>query len=146
MIKDKDVNLYLKKRQEVEAPNHHDLLPTQLREERLKQLKLDNLIGPELKKVFDTQIRSFDNYQLNLRVYIPFENEKNKKTPIILFFHGGGFVMGNLDTHDYPCRCISKYSQMIVVAVDYRLAPENKFPIPYKDAEYALKSLEIFKI
>ena len=78
MIKDKDVNLYLKKRQEVEAPNHHDLLPTQLREERLKQLKLDNLIGPELKKVFDTQIRSFDNYQLNLRVYIPFENEKNK--------------------------------------------------------------------
>ena len=83
-------------------------MPTQLREERLKQLKLDNLIGPELKKVFDTQIRSFDNYQLNLRVYIPFENEKNKKTPIILFFHGGGFVMGNLDTHDYPCRCISK--------------------------------------
>ena len=145
MIKDKDVNLYLKKRQEVEAPNHHDLLPTQLREERLKQLKLDNLIGPELKKVFDTQIRSFDNYQLNLRVYIPFENEKNKKTPIILFFHGGGFVMGNLDTHDYPCRCISKYSEMIVVAVDYRLAPENKFPIPYKDAEYALKSLEFLK-
>ena len=80
MIKDKDVNLYLKKRQEVEAPNHHDLLPTQLREERLKQLKLDNLIGPELKKVFDTQIRSFDNYQLDLRVYIPFENEKNKKS------------------------------------------------------------------
>ena len=146
MIKDKDVNSYLKKRQEIEAPNHHDLLPTQLREERLKQLKLDNLIGPELKKVFDTQIRSFDNYQLNLRVYIPFENEKNKKTPIILFFHGGGFVMGNLDTHDYPCRCISKYSQMIVVAVDYRLAPENKFPIPHKDAEYALKSLEFLKI
>ena len=72
MIKDKDVNSYLKKRQEIEATNHHDLLPTQLREERLKQLKLDNLIGPELKKVFDTQIKSFDNYQLNLRVYIPF--------------------------------------------------------------------------
>ena len=72
MIKDKDVNSYLKKRQEIEAPNHHDLLPTQLRGERLKQLKLDNLIGPELKKVFDTQIKSFDNYQLNLRVYIPF--------------------------------------------------------------------------
>ena len=53
--------------------------------------------------------------------------------------------MGNLDTHDYPCRYISKYSQMIVVAVDYRLAPENKFPIPYKDAEYALKSLEFLK-
>ena len=53
--------------------------------------------------------------------------------------------MGNFDTHDYPCRCISKYSQMIVVAVDYRLAPENKFPIPYKDAECALKSLEFLK-
>ena len=39
MIKDKDVNSYLKKRKEIEAPNHHDLLPTQLRKERLKQLK-----------------------------------------------------------------------------------------------------------
>ncbi len=145
MIQDKDVNLYLKKRQEIEVSDHHNLLPTQLREERLKQLKLDNLVGPELKKVFDTQIQSFDNYQMNLRVYIPHKNKENKKTPIILFFHEGGFVVGNLDTHDYQCRCISKYSQMIVLAIDYRLAPENKFPISYKDAENALKSLEFLK-
>ena len=145
MIHDKDVIKYLNDRKKINAPDHQSLSPVKLREERLKQLKLDNLSGPELKKVFDTQVRSFDNYQLDLRVYIPFENKKNKKIPIILFFHGGGFVMGNLDTHDYPCRCISKYSQMIVVAVDYRLAPENKFPIPYKDAEYALKSLEFLK-
>ena len=145
MIHDKDVIKYLNNRKKINAPVHQSLCPTMLREERLKQLKLDNLIGPDLKKVFDTQIKSFDNYKLNLRVYIPFENEKNKKTPIILFFHGGGFVMGNLDTHDYPCRCISKYSQMIIVAVEYRLAPENKFPIPYKDAEHALKSLEFLK-
>ena len=145
MIKDKDVNLYLKKRQEIDAPNHHDLLPSQLREERLKQLKLDNLVGPELKKVFDTQIQSFDNDKINLRVYIPFVTERDKRVPIILFFHGGGFVMGNLETHDFPCRCISKYSEMIVVAVDYRLAPENKFPIPYKDAEQAVKQLGFLK-
>ena len=50
-----------------------------LREERLKQLKLDNLVGPELKKVFDTQIQSFDNYQMNLRVYIPLKNKKKQK-------------------------------------------------------------------
>ena len=146
MVHDKDVIKYLNYRKKINVPDHQSLSPAMLREERLKQLKLDNLSGPKLKKVFDTQVRSFDNHQLNLRVYIPFENEKNKKTSIILFFHGGGFVMGNLDTHDYPCRCISKYSQMIVVSVDYRLAPENKFPIPYKDAEYALKSLEFLKI
>ena len=77
MIQDKDVNLYLKKRQEIEVSDHHNLLPTQLREERLKQLKLDNLIGPELKKFFDTQIQIFDNYQKNLRVYIPLKYKKN---------------------------------------------------------------------
>ena len=86
MIQDKDVNLYLKKRQEIEVHNHHNLLPTQLREERLKQLKLDNLIGPELKKVFDTQIQSFDNYQMNLRVYIPIKNKKNNKSQLFFSF------------------------------------------------------------
>ncbi len=93
MIKDKDVNLYLKKRQEVEAPNHHDLLPIQLREERLKQLKLDNLIGPELKKVFDTQIRSFDNYQLNLREFIFLSKMKKIKKLQLFFFSMEGDLL-----------------------------------------------------
>ena len=86
MIHDKDVIKYLNDRKKINATDHQSLSPAMLREERLKQLKIDNLIGPELKKVFDTQIKSFDNYELNLRVYIPYENEKDKKIPIILFF------------------------------------------------------------
>ena len=65
MIHDKDVIKYLNNRKKINAPVHQSLCPTKLREERLKQLKLDNLIGPELKKVFDTQVRIFDNHQLN---------------------------------------------------------------------------------
>ena len=76
MIHDKDVINYLNDRKKINAPDHQSLSPSMLRKERLKQLKLDNLSGPVLKKVFNTQVRSFDNHQLNLRVYIPFENEK----------------------------------------------------------------------
>ena len=85
MIHDKDVIKYLNNRKKINAPVHQSLCPTMLREERLKQLKLDNLIEPELKKVFDIQIKSFDNYKLNLEVYISFENEKNKILQLFFF-------------------------------------------------------------
>ena len=141
MIKDKCVNFYLKNRVKQKAADHHDLPPSELRKERLKQLSLDNLQGPELHKVCDIEIKSFDKIKIKLRIYIPYKPKPKIKIPVILFFHGGGFVMGNLDTHDYPCRCICKFSQMIVIAVDYRLAPENKFPIPVNDAKHALNSI-----
>jgi len=65
MIKDKDVNSYLKKRQEIEAPNHHDLLPSQLREERLKQRELEKLKSFEktenpVDKNLSTGLEKFD--------------------------------------------------------------------------------------
>lgn len=58
--------------------------------------------------------------------------------PITVFFHGGGFVIGNLDSHDNICRCLAKRAGCVVVSVDYRLAPEAKFPAAVKDACAAL--------
>ncbi len=71
-----------------------------------------------------------------LRIYTP---EGNGLFPIIVFFHGGGWILGNLDTHDSLCRLLSKRSSSIVISVDYRLAPENAFPAGLNDAYQALQ-------
>ena len=53
---------------------------------------------------------------------------------LLLFFHGGGFMYGDLDSHDAPCRFLAERSGVRVLAVDYRLAPEHPFPAAYDDA------------
>lgn len=55
--------------------------------------------------------------------------------PAILFFHGGGFVLGDLDSHDMICRRLADGSRCRVLSVDYRLAPEHRFPAAHEDAE-----------
>jgi len=54
--------------------------------------------------------------------------------PLVVFFHGGGWVVGDLDTHDQPCRLLCRYSDVHVLAVDYRLAPEHPYPAAVDDA------------
>jgi len=59
--------------------------------------------------------------------------------PLILFFHGGGFVFGDLVSHDAVCRTLARQSNLPVLAVDYRLAPEHPFPAFAQDAEEAAR-------
>lgn len=70
--------------------------------------------------------------EIRLRVYTPL-NAKDGPLPGFVFFHGGGFVIGDLDTHDDLCRCIANGSGCRVVSVDYRLAPECPFPAAVDD-------------
>jgi acetyl esterase len=60
-------------------------------------------------------------------------------SPCLVFFHGGGWVIGNLDSHDVVCRYLARDAEMIVIAVDYRLAPEHKFPAAIDDAVAATR-------
>ena len=55
------------------------------------------------------------------------------REPLVAFFHGGGWVFGNLDSHDSMCRSLARAADAIVVAVDYRLAPENPYPAGFED-------------
>ena len=59
--------------------------------------------------------------------------------PTLVYFHGGGFVVGDLDTHDGLCRLFAHEGGFRVIAVEYRLAPENKWPAPLDDAAAALR-------
>ncbi len=67
---------------------------------------------------------------LKARIYRP---EGSGPFPTVAYFHGGGFVIGDLDTHDNMCRDICRGTQSVVVSVDYRLAPEHPFPAAVED-------------
>lgn len=70
-----------------------------------------------------------------VRVYRPTATEE---APLVVYFHGGGFVSGSVDAWDGLCRRIAKASDAVVVSVDYRLAPEHRFPIPLDDCHAAV--------
>jgi len=73
-----------------------------------------------------------------VRVYTPL-NHNEATLPGLVFFHGGGFVLGDLDTHDDLCRVLANESGCRVVSIDYRLAPEHPFPAAVDDSYAATK-------
>ena len=74
-----------------------------------------------------------------VRVYRPAGVPDATRLPALVFFHGGGWVIGDLETHDVLCRQLTAEAGITVVAVDYRLAPEHKFPASADDAWTATK-------
>jgi acetyl esterase len=69
-----------------------------------------------------------------LRLYRGQGAGKDKPQPALIYFHGGGWVIGDLESHDQACRALANAVPCIVIAVDYRLAPEHKFPAAAEDA------------
>ena len=81
----------------------------------------------------DREINGVDG-NIPIRVYTPYKPAAGEKLPILVFYHGGGFVIGSLDSYDSLCRALANRAKCIVVSVDYRLAPEQKFPAAVDDA------------
>ena len=69
---------------------------------------------------------------LAARHYAPPSGSPNR--PLLVFFHGGGWVVGDLETHDQPCRLLAKFADVHVLSVEYRLAPEHPYPAAVNDA------------
>jgi acetyl esterase len=86
--------------------------------------------GPPVGRVQDMRV-PVAGCDIPARVYTP---EGEGPFPITMMFHGGGWVVGDVDAQDADCRMIVNAAQCIVVSVDYRLAPEHKFPVPAEDA------------
>lgn len=82
--------------------------------------------------------------KLVARIYRP-ENSLGRPLPVAVYFHGGGWVIANLDTYDASCRALAKMADCMVVSVAYRQAPENKFPAAHEDAyastQYVMKNV-----
>ncbi|BEP42507.1 alpha/beta hydrolase [Variovorax sp. V15] len=85
---------------------------------------------PELARVEDFTIAARDGYAIPARLYAP----SSAVLPVLIYFHGGGFTVGNIRTHDTLCRVLSAKSGCAVISVDYRLAPAHKFPTASNDA------------
>ena len=89
--------------------------------------------APALARIEDLQIPNRGGHPMPARLYAPVP-EGQAVLPVLVFFHGGGFVVGSVETHDTLCRVLSHLSGCAVLSVDYRLAPEHKFPAAFNDA------------
>lgn len=94
--------------------------------------------GGDVASVHDVAVATSAG-DLTLRVYRGFGTDAHACLPCMVFFHGGGWVIGNLDSHDRMCRQLATVAGICVVAVDYRLAPEFPFPAALDDAAAALQ-------
>lgn len=75
-----------------------------------------------------------------VRIYTPISTEnQNQNLPVIVYYHGGGWVIADLDTYEPSAIALSKLANAIVVSVAYRLGPENKFPVAHEDSFVAYK-------
>ena len=91
--------------------------------------------GPEMASVAE-QTAPGPGGDIAMRIYRPTSADADG---VIVYFHGGGWVIGDLDTHDAVCRRVAAASAMAVVSVDYRLAPEHPFPAAVEDAWASLR-------
>jgi acetyl esterase len=97
------------------------------------------MIGPRDVAIGGVKTLSADG--IAMRQYTPVAGGA-EPLPVLVYFHGGGFVIGDLDTHDGLCRQFANEGGFSVIAVDYRRAPENPFPAAFDDALAAVKWIE----
>lgn len=139
VILDPDAAAVYRAFQEAGRPPYETVTPAEARELYLKGRVITNPEPPELESVNPLSIAAPDG-AIPARIYTPKTLRRNNGlAPCLVFFHGGGWVIGDLDSHDVVCRKLAHEGELIVISVDYRLAPEHKFPAAIDDAVAATK-------
>ena len=133
-ILDPDAAAVYKAFQEAGRPAYETLTAPEARDYYMQARLVSNPEPPELKSAEPLSIPA-PHGTIPARVYTPkMLRTKEGLAPCLVFFHGGGWVIGNLETHDVVCRKLAHEGELIVISVDYRLAPEHKFPAAVDDA------------
>ena len=138
---DKDTQALIDERKKNNAPPLESFTPQELRALRAKMAETPAELQVNISKVDDFYLKGslgpikVRKYSNNL------SKEPDKKNPLIIYFHGGGFVMGDLESHDLVCRHLCKETEATIIAVDYKLAPENKFPASITDTKDAIAEI-----
>lgn len=116
----------------------HDLSIAHARAEYEQSSLLLDSSSEALNAEHDVAICCRDGRQMSCRLYIPLISAVSPGAlPALLYFHGGGYCVGGLESHSALCRALAARTRCIVLAAAYRLAPEHKFPTAFEDAEDA---------
>jgi acetyl esterase len=131
-----DIQLLLAMMERQNLPLIETLSPAEARTQVLHQSQA--YAGPEIevKEVRDIEVDGAEG-PIKARHYVP--TEPGGPHPLLVYYHGGGFVICDLDTHDAPCRLLCRYAGVHVLSIDYRLAPEQPFPAAVDDCQAALR-------
>ena len=108
----------------------HALTPVQAREAYTAGAGVLDLPLHAMARVEDLPVVARDGFAIPVRLVAP----SHGLLPVLVYFHGGGFTIGNIETHDALCRQLAHLAHCAVLSVDYRLAPESKFPTALNDA------------
>ncbi|CAB3967526.1 alpha/beta hydrolase [Burkholderia cenocepacia] len=106
----------------------------------VRACELNGLAADEAVAHDDIDVPVADG-SIRVRLYRPPGGERVEDKPPVVFIHGGGWVIGSVDTHDGICRHLARHGGCAVASVEYRLAPEHRWPVPLDDCERALDYL-----
>jgi len=134
VVLDADADAVFQAFLEAGRPPYETLTPAEARGYYLAARSVTNPEPPEMAQVAPLAIPA-PHGAIPARMFAPKRLRKaDGLAPCLVFFHGGGWVIGDLDTHDVVCRKLAEGGELIVISVDYRLAPEHKFPAAVEDA------------
>jgi len=136
---DADMKHVLDRLTELGARSLEHLTPQMARRQPQASEAIAAILGQQGRERPDDGVESEDitatgaDGELPARIYRP-AGLLSRLNPVVLYFHGGGFVTGNLDSHDASARALARRTGAIVVSADYRLAPEHRLPAAHEDA------------
>ncbi|PXW27448.1 alpha/beta hydrolase [Paraburkholderia caballeronis] len=115
-------------------PPYHTLTPDEARAAYDASASVLEIPAAPMHAVEDLDVPTRDGASIRARLYLPVEPHWADPLPALVYFHGGGFTVGSVETHDALCRMYARDAHCAVLSVDYRLAPAHRFPTAVEDA------------